>query len=70
MRQPLVTHLSRSRRRLPPDGHPHWAAQVEQLLHMLLGIGWSPSTLASFVAKGDRALTQTAAGVQLRLDFL
>ena len=70
MRQPLVAHLSRSRRGLPPDGHLHWPAQVEQLLHTLLGLGWSPSTLASFVAKGRQALAQTAAGVQLRLDFL
>ncbi len=70
MKQPLVTHLSRSRRGLPPNGHLHWAAEVEQLLHTLLGIGWSPSTLASFVAKGRNALTQTPAGVQLRLDFL
>ncbi len=65
-----MAHLSRSRRGLPPDGHLHWAAEVEQLLNMLLGIGWSPSTLASFVAKGRQALTSTAAGVQLRLDFL
>ena len=70
MRQPLLTHLSRSRRGLPPDGHLHWAADLEQLLHALLSIGWSPSTLASFVAKGRDALTQTAAGVQQRLDFL
>ncbi len=70
MRQPLVTRLSLSRRGLPPNGHLHWAVGVEQLLHTLLGIGWSPSKLASFVAKGRQALTQTAAGVQLRLDFL
>ncbi len=70
MRQPLLTHLSRSRRGLPPDGHSHWAADVQQLLHMLLGLGWSPSTLASFVEKGNNALSQTAAGVQLRLEFL
>ncbi len=70
MRQPLLTHLSRSCRGLPPDGHLHWAAEVEQLLHTLLGIGWSPSTLASFVAKGPNALTQTAAGVQQGLNYL
>ncbi len=70
MRQPLVTHLSRSRRGLPPDGHLHWAAEVEQLLHTLLGIGWPPATLAAFVAKAHGALTQTTAGVQLRLKFL
>ncbi len=70
MQQPLVTHLSRSRRGLAPDGHLQWAAEVEQLLHTLLGIGWSPSTLASFVARGYHGLTKTAAGVQLRLNFL
>ncbi len=70
MRQPLLTHLSRSRRGLPPDGHLHRAAEVEQLLHTLLGIGWGPSTLASFVAKGPNALNQTAAGVQLRLNYM
>ena len=70
MRQPLVAHLSRSCRGLPPDGHLHWTTDLEQLLHALLAIGWSPSTLASFVARGRNALTQTAAGVQQRLDFL
>ncbi len=70
MRQPLVTHLSRSRRGLPPEGHLRWAADNEQLLHTLLGTGWTPSMLASFVTKGHGALTQTAARVQLRLDFL
>ncbi len=34
------------------------------------GLGWSLSTLASFLARGQQALTQTAAGVQQRLEFL
>ena len=70
MRQPLMSHLSRTRYRAGPGGHLQWATDVEQLLHMLLGLGWSLTALESFVVKGNIALTQTAAGVRLRLDFL
>ena len=70
MRQPLVAHLSRSRRGLPPDGHLRWAADLEQLLHILLACGWSLPGLSSVVAARTFALTPTAAEVQLRLDFL
>lgn len=70
MRQPLLDHLSRTRYRAGPDGHLQWAADIEQLLHMLLGLEWSLAKLTSFVGRGRTALTQNAAGVRLRLDFL
>ncbi len=70
MRPPLVEHLSRSRRGLPPDGHLRWAVDLEQLLHKLLACGWSLPGLSSVVSVRTFALTPTAAEVQLRLDFL
>lgn len=71
MRQPLVAYLSPSRRcGLPTNVHLQEAADVEQLLLMLLAAGLSFPQLAAYVANGNFAVSQNAADVQLRLDFL